>query len=189
MYKATISFKYPLFFICKFSILEACFFDDSSPFCSQCQIHNVKLRSPKANDIARLLERGEERGFPGMLGVLMVCTGLGKLSGGLGWSIFEKRWIPKPRSWGCSIPDLWIWHANFGLPGSNNDINVLQASHLFVDLAQGKSPPANYTIQGKEYISVIIWRMVYPKWSTLVQSISQPQEPKKQYYAMMQEAC
>ena len=22
--------------------------------------------------------------------------------------------------------DLWIWHAFFGLPGSNNDINVLE---------------------------------------------------------------
>ncbi|KAK9187712.1 hypothetical protein WN944_019110 [Citrus x changshan-huyou] len=31
--------------------------------------------------------------------------------------------------------DIWIWHAHFGLPGSNNDINVLEASHLFANLA------------------------------------------------------
>ena len=30
---------------------------------------------------------------------------------------------------------------------------------------------------------------MYPKWSTLVQSISNPQGPKRQYFAMIQEAC
>lgn len=30
---------------------------------------------------------------------------------------------------------------------------------------------------------------IYPKWSTLVQSISKPQETKKQYYAMIPQAC
>ena len=27
--------------------------------------------------------------------------------------------------------DLWIWHAFFGLPGSHNDINVLERSSVF----------------------------------------------------------
>jgi hypothetical protein len=30
--------------------------------------------------------------------------------------------------------DLWIWHAFFGLPGSHNDINVLERSFIFSDL-------------------------------------------------------
>ena len=37
--------------------------------------------------------------------------------------------------------DLWIWHTYFGMPGSNNDINVLESSHLFSNLAQGIAPP------------------------------------------------
>ena len=37
--------------------------------------------------------------------------------------------------------DLWIWHAFFGMPGSLNDLNVVELSHLFNDLAQGKSTP------------------------------------------------
>ncbi|XP_073152135.1 uncharacterized protein [Henckelia pumila] len=45
--------------------------------------------------------------------------------------------------------ELWIWHAYFGLPGSNNDINVLSKSHLFANLANGVAPPANYVIQEK----------------------------------------
>ena len=27
--------------------------------------------------------------------------------------------------------DLWIWHAYFGMSGTNTDINVLESSNLF----------------------------------------------------------
>ena len=30
--------------------------------------------------------------------------------------------------------DLWIWNCFFGMPGTLNDINVLQRSHLFAML-------------------------------------------------------
>ena len=36
--------------------------------------------------------------------------------------------------------DLWIWHAFFGVPGSNNDINVLNQSPLFTNILQGRAP-------------------------------------------------
>ncbi|XP_073153647.1 uncharacterized protein [Henckelia pumila] len=47
--------------------------------------------------------------------------------------------------------DIWIWHAYFVMPGTNNDINVLEASGLFSKLAQGIAPTAHYKIGGKEY--------------------------------------
>ncbi|KAF8369998.1 hypothetical protein HHK36_031972 [Tetracentron sinense] len=72
---------------------------------------------------------------------------------------------------------------------SNNDINVLQSSNLFANLTQGIAPLAYYTIQGTEYnVGYYLADCIYPKWSTLVQTISQPQGRKKQYFAMMQEA-
>ena len=37
------------------------------------------------------------------------------------------------------------------MPGSNNDINVLDISPLFVNLANGVAHPANYIILGKNY--------------------------------------
>ncbi|XP_074346075.1 uncharacterized protein LOC141684835 [Apium graveolens] len=46
--------------------------------------------------------------------------------------------------------DLWIWHAFFGLPGSLNDINVLDRSHIFEDLAEGRGPEVRYTINGNK---------------------------------------
>ena len=57
-------------------------------------------------------------------------------------------------------------------------------------LAQGIALPTHYTIQGTNYdIGYYLSDSIYPKWSTLVQSISNPQGPKRQYFAMMQEAC
>ena len=47
--------------------------------------------------------------------------------------------------------DLWIWHEFFGMPGSHNDINVLERSFIFTELAQGRAPPVNYTINDNDY--------------------------------------
>ena len=149
------------------------------------------LRSPNANDVARLLHVGEQRGFPGMLGSL---------------DCMHWKWKNCPTAWAGQYAgrsgsptiileavadyDLWIWHAYFGLPGSNNDINVLEASHLFANLAEGIAPPAHYVIQGKEYnMGYYLADGIYPKWSTLVQSIHDPRGPKKKLFAMKQEGC
>ncbi|XP_020275043.1 uncharacterized protein LOC109849603 [Asparagus officinalis] len=108
------------------------------------------LRTPNANDIARLLYIGKKRGFPGMLGSL---------------DCMHWKWKNCPTTWSGQYTgrsgsptiileavadyDLWIWHAYFGMPGTNNDINVLEPSNLFSNLAQGIAPPAHYVIQGK----------------------------------------
>ncbi|XP_021801986.1 uncharacterized protein LOC110746083, partial [Prunus avium] len=47
--------------------------------------------------------------------------------------------------------DLWIWHAFFGLPGSHNDINVLERSTVFGELVEGRAPPVNYSVNGHNY--------------------------------------
>ncbi|AAF97981.1 F21J9.3 [Arabidopsis thaliana] len=149
------------------------------------------LRSPDANDVARLLHIGESRGFPRMLGSL---------------DCMHWKWKNCPTAWGGQYAgrsrsptiileavadyDLWIWHAYFGLPGSNNDINVLEASHLFANLAEGTAPPASYVINEKPYnMSYYLADGIYPKWSTLVQTIHDPRGPKKKLFAMKQEAC
>jgi hypothetical protein len=47
--------------------------------------------------------------------------------------------------------DLWISHAFFTLPGTLNDINVLQRSPLFAKLVAGDAPTCNYKIMDNEY--------------------------------------
>ena len=66
------------------------------------------------------------------------------------------------------------------MPGSNNDINVLEASHLFAKLAEGIVPPAHYVIQGKHYnMCYSLADGIYPKCSALVQTIHDPHGTKK----------
>ncbi|XP_028094240.1 uncharacterized protein LOC114294314 [Camellia sinensis] len=75
------------------------------------------------------------------------------------------------------------------MPGSHNDLNVLDRSPLFSDLAQGKTPPVHYTINGRSYnMSYYLTDGIYPQWATLVQTISSPQGVKKQHFAIMQES-
>ena len=76
------------------------------------------------------------------------------------------------------------------MPGLSNDINVLEASHLFANLASGIAPPAHYVIKENEYnMSYYLADGIYPKWSTLVQTIHDPHGPKKKLFSMKQEAC
>ena len=149
------------------------------------------LQAPNENDVARLLQVGKQRRFPGMLGSLdcmhwkwknCPTASTGQYSGRSRCSTIILEAV--------ADYDLWIWHAYFGLPRSNNDINVLESSHLFSNLAEGIAPPANYTINGKEYnMGYYLADGIYPKWATLVQTIHDRRGPKKKLFAMKQEAC
>ena len=90
------------------------------------------LRKLTANDVARLLYVGKQRGFSGMLGSL---------------DCMHWKWKNCPTAWAGQYVgrsesptiileavadyDLWIWHAYFGMPGTNNDMNVLKSSNFF----------------------------------------------------------
>jgi hypothetical protein len=147
------------------------------------------LRSPNSQDIARLLADGENRGFPGMLGSI---------------DCMHWKWKNCPASWqgmytghfyeptiileAVASYDLWIWHAFFGLPGSHNDINVLERSFIFSDLAEGRTPPINYTINSHDYtMRYYLADGIYPQWATFVKTISSPQENKRKHFAAAQE--
>ncbi len=56
-------------------------------------------------------------------------------------------------------------------------------------MVEGKSPPINYTIMGKDYnVGYYLADSVYLKWSTLVQTIHDPQGWKKTLFATKQES-
>jgi len=86
--------------------------------------------------------------------------------------------------------DIWIWHAFFGMPGSLNDINVLDRSAIFAALAEGHTAPVNYTISGHEYtMGYYLADRIYPNWSTFVKTIPRPLEAKRKYFASKQESA
>ncbi|XP_012834538.1 PREDICTED: uncharacterized protein LOC105955367 [Erythranthe guttata] len=150
----------------------------------------IYLRNPNSEHIEKLLQVAESRGFPGMLGSL---------------DCMHWEWKNCPtahagayrgRNKKCTIileavasHDTWIWHAFFGLPGTNNDVNVLQKSTLFQALTNGTSIPVNYSIKGRNYdVGYYLADGIYPKWSTLVQSIRVPKCAKETYFVQKHES-
>jgi len=76
------------------------------------------------------------------------------------------------------------------MPGSHNDINILHRSPLFDNLAEGKAPEVNYTINGYDYkMEYLLADGIYPLWATLVKSISSPMGNKQKYFTTTQEAA
>lgn len=136
------------------------------------------LRSPTANDVSRLFLLHEERGFPGMLGSI---------------DFMHWTWKNCPSGWkghysghcgdatvileAVASRDLWIWHTLFGLPGSLNDIYVLERSPVFADVINGRAPSVNFIINT---IRDIIWRMVSIQNGLLLQKQSKCHKLKRQ---------
>ncbi|XP_048602986.1 uncharacterized protein LOC125581492, partial [Brassica napus] len=132
---------------------------------------NEYLRRPTPEDLQRLLDIGEKRGFPGMVGSI---------------DCMHWEWKNCPTSWkgqyarGSTKPtivleavasqDLWIWHAFLGPPGTLNDINVLDRSPVFEDIIEGQAPRLEYVVNGHKYkFAYYLTDGIYPKWSTFVQ--------------------
>jgi hypothetical protein len=145
-------------------------------------------RQPNDDDIARLLHKAEQRGFPGMLGSI---------------DCMHWEWEKCPTSWhgqyrghhkkptiileAVASYDRWIWHAFFGMPGSCNDINVLHRSPVFDSIASGTGPPVTYFVNGNEYnMGYYLADGIYPSWATLINGVPRPQSNKHKYFTQKQ---
>lgn len=96
------------------------------------------MRRPTAADMTALLERSQSLGWPGMLWSIDCCH--------LAWKNCPKAWAGqyqgkegRPTVILEAIADTYgrIWHCFFGMPGANNDINVLDNSPLLFDAIHG----------------------------------------------------
>jgi len=73
------------------------------------------------------------------------------------------------------------------MPGSHNDINVLQRSPIFARHAEGDGPQVNYSINGNDYtMGYYLVDSIYLSWATFVKTIPEPQGNKKKYFAKAQ---
>ncbi|RWR93167.1 putative nuclease HARBI1 [Cinnamomum micranthum f. kanehirae] len=153
---------------------------------------NEYLRTPNSADICRLLSEGERRGFPGMLGSIN-CMHWKWKNCPVAWKGMYARGDHREPSLileAVTSYDLWIWYAFFGLPGSHNDINVLDRSPIFTDLGEGRTPPTNYSINGHEYTTgYFLADGIYPSWATFVKTIPCPNGPKATNFAAVQESA
>ncbi|WVZ49627.1 hypothetical protein U9M48_000967 [Paspalum notatum var. saurae] len=143
------------------------------------------MRKPNQQDLNWLLEVAEQRGFPGMLGSLD-CMHWVWESCPSGWKgqYIGHQGEPTIILEAVAGPDRWIWHCNFGAPGSLNDINVLHRSPLFDDLISGNAPNIEFTVNGNTYhMGYYLTDGIYPEWATLVKGIPLPRAPKDQLFS------
>ncbi|KAI5322905.1 hypothetical protein L3X38_031977 [Prunus dulcis] len=110
------------------------------------------LRRPTPRDLQRLLQKAKARGFPGMIGNI---------------DCIHWQWKNCPTAWQGDYGnrkgqksiilevvagfDTWVWHAFFGVAGSQNDLNVLGQSPVFNDVLRGQGPNVTYEVNNTVY--------------------------------------
>nr|XP_043639896.1 uncharacterized protein LOC122611009 [Erigeron canadensis] len=132
------------------------------------------LRSSTSHDVACLYKAHEARHhFPGMIG-----------------SIDCDHDRPTIILEVVASYDLWFWHAYFGVAGSNNDINVLKQSPLFIPEVNGKSPEYGFTVNGHRYDSgYYLGDGIYPPWSCFLKAYAYPVARKEKVLKKLQESA
>ncbi|GKE48831.1 ALP1-like protein isoform X1 [Tanacetum coccineum] len=115
------------------------------------------LRKPTMTDVVKLYRHHEEKHvFPG------ICD-----HGSNMFILLEA----------VASQDLWIWHAFFGVSGSNNDINVLHQSPLFNNLKTGRAPEIPFVANGITYSrGYYIVDGIYPELATFVKTVTEPSD-------------
>ncbi|GJW60519.1 ALP1-like protein isoform X1 [Tanacetum coccineum] len=85
---------------------------------------------------------------------------------------------------------LWFWHAYFGVPRANNDLNILYGSPLFDDLLTDKAPEAPFVVNGKTYEKgYYLADGIYPQWSTFVKASTIARDQKTMKFKRVQESA
>lgn len=113
-----------------------------------------------------------------------------ELSDCLGRTVQGERKKPTVVLEAISDAELWIWAANFGSPGSLNDINVLDTSKIVEKIIDGTMlPDYSYKINGRErklcYYNV---DGIYPNWAIFVKTIVDSTVQKHKVFSGAQEA-
>ncbi|KAI3508277.1 hypothetical protein L1887_23283 [Cichorium endivia] len=149
------------------------------------------LRKPTFSDVQTIYaHHAHVHGFTGMLGSL---------------DCMHWEWGGCPTAWhgqytrgdkghptvvleAAASQDLWIWHAYFGSPGSNNDINIYQMSPLFDNVCNGSAPYLPFQVNGTTYkYGYYLVDGIYPEHAVVVKPLSCPVDPKRVKYKVAQE--
>lgn len=145
------------------------------------------------DDTQRLLKMHKEKhDFPGMLGSLDCMHWVWKNCPKAHAAAYTRgdQGVSTLILEAVASQDLWIWHAFFGVAGSNNDINVLNASPLFEDTFQGIAPAVKFKVNGSTYRQwYYLADGIYPDWPVFGKTLPPGVEPDKRRFSKMQEAA
>jgi hypothetical protein len=149
---------------------------------------NEFLRRPTVIDTQHLLIKAEEREFSGMLGSI---------------DFMHWQWHNYPVGWQgqftrgasnilqSSLKLLFLMTVGsdmlFFVTGSNNDINVLNQSPLFIDVKREHTLKVSFTVNGREHhMWYYLTDGIYPSWPVFIKGVPVPQQEKHQFFIMKQ---
>lgn len=133
------------------------------------------LRSPTSSDMERILRINTVRGFPGMAGSIDCQHYEWKnCPAQLAGQYKGKGKKPSIILEGIADGDLWLWYVFYGLPGSLNDLNVLDKSTTMGSILTGDFPPhMSYSVNGNSRsLLYLLADGIYPNFPIFVKSIS-----------------
>ncbi|XP_004288848.1 PREDICTED: uncharacterized protein LOC101312389 [Fragaria vesca subsp. vesca] len=123
------------------------------------------LRAPNATDLQRFLHKGQQRGFPGIIGSI---------------DCMHWKWKNCPNGW----PEL-----SQAVKGAQNDLNVLGASNVFARVINRSAPEVAYKVNNSTYsVPYYLANGIYPRWQTFVKAISKPKDANEAHFTKMQES-
>jgi hypothetical protein len=74
-----------------------------------------------------------------------------------------------------------------GVTGSNNDINVLNQSPLFIDVIRGRTPKVSFTVNDREHhMRYYFTDDIYPSWLVFEKGVPVPQQENHRFFSMKQ---
>jgi hypothetical protein len=86
--------------------------------------------------------------------------------------------------------DGWIWHAFFGMPGSCNDLNVLDNSPFLVNMMEGGFPASPFTVNSEQFTTpYFLVDGIYPSWSCFIKGLSQPLTEEEKIFTEKVASC
>ena len=132
-----------------------------------------------------------QHGVPGILGSLD-CMHVGWRTCPFAWQGAYKGGKGKPTIILEAVIDynLWFWHANFGAPGTHNDINVLDRSPLLQAFLDGSYADLDFEFElgGMTMNELfILVDGIYPELSRFAKTFQEPNTKPKKFYAGWQE--
>lgn len=137
------------------------------------------------------MEANAKRGFPGMMGSIDCTHWL--------WKNCPIAWqgMYQDRNHNRSIVaeaicghDMYFFQAYVGLPGSLNDINIMNQTTMQRNYMRSSAIDHKFKIGEQEYTGAyFLADGIYPDYPYLVKSIPEPLTNKEKNFAKVQEAC
>jgi Plant transposon protein len=142
------------------------------------------LRSPTRADLQFLMEENRKRGLPGMWASYDCSHLLWEMCpvAHHGQHLNKDGTISNVLE-AIASKDTWIWHSFFGMAGSCNDINVLDASPFVTQLMSGGVGSVEYLVNGNMHcIPYVLADGIYPNWRCFMKGISKPINEKEKHF-------